>query len=386
MAAAALWVAASINLTAGVVMAARDPSRAADLVTLYGWCRAWALDGSPLYPDPNGSADYPPNAIATLSPLALLSWQSYVVGSLLIALVATLALPYLVTRCTGRRDRSLLLWVTPLFLCWASVRTLLQFSTATMALMFAAVSLARKRPAASGGLLGLALAKPHFAAPIAVWMVLTRHVAVTVVAALVVLAGWILFDAHAHVDLWTMVASYWRVLVSVYSGNEGFIGRTSVRAWALSLAGGSRWGDPIWLVMALLLLIVPCRIAQIDSRRNESSLAGPSLFCVWSMLVFYHDSSHLIMLLPAFVFLLAVDDAATAWQRWSFAAFLQVFLMYDVPNRLGTLQSDHIWLTGLALNFDRLLAIATFVYVAVVWKRLNNVVPVAEHERMAHLG
>jgi hypothetical protein len=336
-----------------------------------------------LYPDPNGSTDYPPNAIVMLSPLSILSWPNYFVACLLIGLVATLLLPLLVSRCTGRRDRPVIVWSTLLFFCWASARTVLQFSTPTMALMFAAVSLVKRKPVASGLLLGLALAKPQFAAPVAVWMLLASHVRALFIAALVVLAGWLAFDAHAHVGLWTMLTSYWNVLVSLYSGNEGFIGRTSVRAWTLALAGGSRWGDVLWLAVAAVLVVVPCRVAVVESRTGGSSLAALSLFCVWSLLVFYHDSSHLTMMLPAFVFLLTVEDTSSVWQRWSFLAFLQMFLTYDVPNRLGAGQLNNPALTALALNFDRLLAMATFVYVAILWRRLNRVAPVgAEKERV----
>ena len=358
-------------------MAWREPARASDLLTLYGWCRAWALTGSPLYPDPNGSTDYPPNAIVMLSPLSILSWPTYLVTCLLMGLVATLLLPYLVTRCAGRGSRTVTVWATLLFLCWASARTLLQFSTPIMALMFAAVALVESKPIASGLLLGLALAKPQFAAPVAAWMLLSSHVRAPFVAAVVVLAGWIAFDAHAHLGLLTTLTSYWNVLVSVYSGSEGFIGRTSVRAWTLALAGGSRWGDGLWLVAAAVLSLVPCRVAMVDSRSGGSSGAALSLFCIWSLLVFYHDSSHLIMMLPAFVFLLAAEDTSNARQRWYFLGFLQVFLMYDVPNRLGTHSLNSAALTALALNFDRLLAIATFVYVARVWRRLPRRVPVA---------
>ena len=381
MAAAAVGLAATVNLTAGAVMAWRDPSRASDLLTLYGWCRAWALAGAALYPDPNGSTDYPPNAIVVLSPLSILSWPIYFVTCLLIGLVATLLLPLLVARCTGRR--SVIVWSTLLFLSWASARTLLQLSTPMMALMFAAVSLVERKPVASGLLLGLALAKPQFAAPVAVWMLLASHVRALVIAALVVVAGWIAFDAHAHVGLWTLLTSYWNVLVSLYSGNEGFIGRTSVRAWTLALAGGSRWGDVLWLTAAAVLVIVPCRVAVVESRTGGSSLAALSLFCLWSLLVFYHDSSHLTMMLPAFVFLLAAEDSPSLRQRWSFLVFLQIFLMYDVPNRLGARHLNNPALTAFTLNFDRLLVMATFVYVAIVWRRLNRGVPVGQTERVA---
>jgi hypothetical protein len=270
-----------------------------------------------------------------------------------------------------------------LFLCWASARTLLQFSTPTMALLFAAVGLVDRKPVAGGVLLGLALAKPQFAAPVAVWMLFASHVRALFIAALVVLAGWIAFDAHAHVGLWTTLTSYWNVLVSLYSGNEGFVGRTSVRAWALTLAGGSVWGDWLWLTAAALLLVVPCRVAVVESRTGRQSLAALSLFCVWSLLVFYHDSSHLILMLPAFVFLLAAEDTSIDRQRWSFLAFLQVFLMYDVPNRLGARQLDNPAWTAVVLNFDRVLALATFVYVAILWRRLNREAAVAaENERI----
>jgi hypothetical protein len=107
------------------------------------------------------------------------------------------------------------------------------------------------------------------------------------------------------------------------------------------------------------VMIVPCRVAVVESRTGGSSLAALSLFCLWSLLVFYHDSSHLTMMLPAFVFLLAADDRSSTRQRWSFLALLQVFLMYDVPNRLGTRHVNDPALTAFILNFDRLLAMAT---------------------------
>jgi hypothetical protein len=40
-------------------------------------------------------------------------------------------------------------------------------------------------------------------------------------------------------------------------------------------------------------------------------------------------------------------------------------------------------LTAFTLNFDRLLVMATFVYVAIVWRRLNRGVPVGQTERVA---
>src|SRR5262249_46789585 len=144
-----------------------------------------------------------------------------------------------------------------------------------------------------------------------------------------------------------------------------------IRAWTVMLAGSAGSGDLLWICAAAALLIVPCRTAIRESR-TDLVPAAPSLFCAWSLLAFYHDSSHMIMLLPVFVFLLSLDDPRTERFRWRFAAFLQVFLMYDVPNRLGNRLSDHPVLTVLALNFDRCLVIATFLYVAMLSERRSR--------------
>ena len=66
-----LAAAACVNLLAGVTIALRDPGRASDLQAMYGWCRAWLIDGQSLYTGPEAVTDYPPNAIVLLSPLAL---------------------------------------------------------------------------------------------------------------------------------------------------------------------------------------------------------------------------------------------------------------------------------------------------------------------------
>ena len=34
----------------------------------------------------------------------------------------------------------------------------------------------------------------------------------------------------------------------------------------------------------------------------------PSLFCLWSLLAFYHDTNNLIMMGPAFVFVWFLDE------------------------------------------------------------------------------
>src|SRR5258705_6028698 len=134
-----LAAAACVNLAAGATIALRDPARASDLRMMYGWCRAWLIDGQSLYAGPEAVVDYPPNAIVLLSPLALVParWlvPLWTAGALALAPV----LPWLVLRCAARRGQPALAAAVSalLYLCWAAPRTLLQFSLASLTLAFA---------------------------------------------------------------------------------------------------------------------------------------------------------------------------------------------------------------------------------------------------------
>jgi hypothetical protein len=122
------------------------------------------------------------------------------------------------------------------------------------------------------------------------------------------------------------------------------------------------------------MLIVPCRLAVRDSHwsTTRSGLAAPSVFCLWSLLTFYHNSNNLIMMLPAFVFLLLVDDPGTVRQRWFSVALLQIVLMFDVPTRLGAVAPALGGFRVAILDFDRLVVLLTFVYIVILWHALRR--------------
>ena len=366
-------VAAGLNLAVGVALALGQPARASDLSIMYDWCRIWLLDGHRLYAGPDASTDYPPNAIVMLSPLALLSWRWVVPVWTAVALALTPLLPYLVVRCTSHRRLFAAAVPMLLFFCWGSVRTLLQFSLLSMTLMFASVLFVNSRWRASGIFLGLALAKPHIAGPIALWAVLTKRFRVVAVAGVVVLAGCAAYDARVHETPLATLEGYWRVLVATYSGPEGLTGLTSVRAWAYAVTADPGWADTLWALAAGLMLIVPSRLAVRDSQRSAegSGMAVPSLFCLWSLLTFYHNGNNLIMMLPAFVFLLLVNDPETLRQRWFSAALLQAVLMFDVPIRLKAFAPARGWLRILILDFDRFVVLVTFVYIVTLFHQLK---------------
>ena len=366
-------VAAALNLAVGFALALRQPARASDLLEMYDWCRTWLLRHQ-LYTGPYAVTDYPPNAIVMLSPLALLPWRWVVPIWTAAALALTPLLPYVVVRCAShKRLFTAAAMPTLLFLCWGSVRTLLQFSLLSMTLLFASVLLADTRWAVSGIFLGLALSKPHIAGPIALWAVLTKRIRVVVVAGIVVLAGLAVYDARVQENPFVTMNGYWRVLVKVYGGAEGYMGLTSVRAWAYAITADPRWADTLWALAAGLLLIVPSWLAVGDSHPSSADrrMGILSVFCLWSLLIFYHNGNNLIMMLPAFVFLLLVDDPQTARQRWLFAAFLQAVLMFDVPTRLKAFAPARGWLRILVLDFDRFVVLATFVYIATLLHRLE---------------
>ena len=98
----------------------------------------------------------------------------------------------------------------------------------------------------------------------------------------------------------------------------------------------------------------------------------PSLFCLWSLLAFYHNTNNLIMMLPAFVFVWFLDDRTASPRHWLPIGLLQAALMFDVPTRLGPRMSHESWAKAAVDDFDRYLVLASFGYVAWRWHRLTR--------------
>jgi len=367
-------VYAAANLLAGVWLALVQPSRARDLSMIDEWCRGWLFHGQELYVDPHATTDYPPNAIVTLAPLALMpkAWLAPVSAAITFCVSPLLA--YLVVRLVcPRAPPGAALVPTLLFLCWGGVRTLLEFSRLSMTLAFLASIHPDRRPVASGVSLGLALAKPHIAGPMMLWAIFTRRTRLVAVAVTVVAVLFALYCARARVGPLGVVTGYGRILLSFYSGADALVGRTSLRPWWIALAGHQAVGDILWSVGALVLLIVPCAIAMRD--RNVSDLrsaAAPALFCLWSLLTIYHIGNNLILVLPAFVFLLLLDDPATVWWRTGVASAIQIAMMLDIPVHLASRVPEHGALFLIARDFDRVVVLVTFVSVALLWRRLEQ--------------
>lgn len=367
-----LGLGATVNLGVAFTLAVRQPHRASDLATMYEWCRDWMFYAGSLYLGPEAATDYPPNAVVMLSPLALIPWRWLVPMWAAIALALTPSLPYLIARAILRVSRPAALFATLLFCCWASARTLLQFSLLSLVLAGVSAALADSSPRSGGIALGLALAKPHIAGPVALWALCTRRYRIVLLAAGVALGLSAAYDLRLPESPLATWPGYARVLESIYSGSQGAVGRTSIRAWTNAVADAP-WADVYWLCTSGALLIVLCAMTSRDVRQASGvsgRLAAPATFCLWSLLTFYHNANNLILMLPAFLFVMFVDDRGPTRQRWIAIAILQVALMGDVPMRLEFLAPASGRLRFAISNFDRFLVLGTLVYVIALWRQV----------------
>jgi hypothetical protein len=101
-------------------------------------------------------------------------------------------------------------------------------------------------------------------------------------------------------------------------------------------------------------------------------MAVPGLFCLWSLLVIYHNGNNMILMLPAFAFLWFREARPTTLSYWLPIAVLQGVLMYDVPVRLHTVAPAHGWIRMAVDHFDRAAVLATFAYVSAIWYRMTR--------------
>jgi hypothetical protein len=362
---------AAVNLGTGVALALTQQARAVDLLLVQGWCRAFLFDGQPLYFGAPAGVDYPPNAIVLFAPLALVPPGWLVPAWIAITLFLTPVLAYVVVRCVSRQlPLQIIAPAVLLFLCWGGVRTLLELSRLCLTLGCVAVLIADSRPLASGVCLGLALAKPHIAGPIWLWTAVTGRARVAMVAALVVAAGVAAFCVRVQASPVDIVAGWTHNVRLLYSGADTFIGRTSLRAWWHAFVPDVGMADALWLIAALALLAVPCRMARSDaSNFGERPQAARALFCLWSLLTVFHLGNNLILMLPAFTVLLLSTDAATRRLRLTMAAIVQFAMMFDIPVHLRRFDPGNGVASVLIRDFDRIVVLMTFCFVAFVWRR-----------------
>ncbi|HZT75691.1 MAG TPA: glycosyltransferase family 87 protein [Vicinamibacterales bacterium] len=372
---AALAIVAAVNLGVGLGLSLARPGSAGDLEAVRGWCRDWLFRGTRLYSVYGGGTDYPPNAIVVFSPIALVPSSMLAPLWSILSLALTPIVAVFVVRSSNiRARRTAIAIATMLFCCWGGVRFYLQFTRLCLTFAFLALLLMDSRPDVSGACLGLALAKPHIAGPIALWTLLMKRTRVVAVAAAVALAGLLIYDVRVLSNPIGTLTHWAGVLRALYGGPDALIGRTSIKPLVAALVPGTNWDDAAWVAASASLMLLPGAMTLRDAGRPVSprSFAAAAMFCLWSLLSVFHLGHNFTMALPAFVFLLLVDDPPSRAWRWTVAAMMQVVLMLDVPIHVAPLLRPGSFGAAVATNADRIVVLTAFVAIALEWRRLGD--------------
>jgi hypothetical protein len=407
---------AVLNLAAGVVMSS-VPERQNDLKTIERWGRAWLVNGSNVYRLDEEQVDYPPHAIVVLSPLGLLPetvsvpiWASLnlALSVLAVYLAVRTARPkapltaialgarssdaerapsrrapraaiFEIISVFSRRSRPTrsvfgypdTLLAMAMFLCWGGFRTLLQFSLLTLTLGLAAIVLADRRPARSGICLGLSLMKPQIAIPFVLWAVFTRRLRVLIVAATVVVGGFLVYCLRAWVSPVAVVVRYTEILgTSYWDPTTDLVGLAQARPLVALVMSRPGSVNAVVTALALVLLAGICALGYLEGRdRPTLMFSAPALAGVWSLMTFYHLTYGFILLLPVATLLLWVDDPGSQVLRARIFWVLQAGLMFDVPGlwrRFGVPLHLPSSVDAVLLHADRVLIAVLFAAVTVL--------------------
>lgn len=364
-----IWAAiAFVNLAVGVAVALQPES--ADFRTMIGWARQWLIEGHNVYA-PDIVVDYPPHAIVLLSPLGTLPASAALPLWMILNLGLVVIAPYFAARFFAPHApfRTILLPIL-MFASWWGSHTLVQFSLLALTFSMAALSLAERRPLASGICLGLGLMKPQVAVPVFLWTLFTRRWRIAVVALITAAAGVALFCLRVGAEPIGVVRRWVEILRFYYMGDTPLTGASDLRPFIHSLISNVYEVDAIAVFIGLALLAGISVAGFLEGRwRRRSLYAAPPLAACWSLLTFYHLSYGFVVLLPAFMLLFFNDTQRTRLRKAVFW-LLQIGLMIDIPGvarRAGV--SAGIPLRAAIANADRALILLLFVgLVTLAWQ------------------
>lgn len=367
---------AVLNLSAAVVITSW-PERQTDLDTIQRWGGNWLLRGDDVYATDWDYPDYPPHAIALLSPLGMLSlvwavptWS--VINLALVFVAAYLALRHVRPRLSPSEAALPVL----MFLCWSGSRTLLQFSLLALTFGLASAVLADRRPLWSGVCLGLALMKPQIAAPFLVWALLAKRWTSVAMAFGIIAAGFGVYCARATVHPVDVIVNYASILQHLYAGEALMLGLAQLRP-AFQIVASAPAVDAMSLAAAAVLFGAVCGVAWTERRLDDRiRLAAPPMVALWSLLTFYHLTYGFLILLPLAARLLYTEIPDTRVFRRRLFWSLQLGLMFDVPgwsSRLVPLLSIPGWVDILLGHFDRALMLAIYAATGVLAVRTARI-------------
>ena len=389
-----LWLLLGIaNVTAGVLIALRV-QQSPDVTTVTQWCRTWIQGVNP-YPGSMLRTNYPPYALALLSPLALVPPQLLKGLWAITSVGLAVAAGYLGLRITGanRLTAQTLRLPVGFFLAWESVRIGLglgQFTLLAMVCGFGAVIY--RGTIGRGMLLGLALLKPQIGAAFVLWALLEGSIVSVVWAIVPIVCGTLLFAARLGQHPLTVVGLYGSVLREELAVPAFRQGALELRPLIHDLIPQAAVADVLHLMIVIGSLAMLVVVSRRMSRPNRALFLLP-LTCLWTLMSVYHPTYDLVMLWPAMT-ALSTWYSDTRAKPLAVGALLaiQLVLVVDVPGLWWKLNGrpfpvgDHGLLTTAILHFDRLLVSALFttlVALSLRWQAnrkpvaLANAIPVS---------
>ncbi len=385
----AFWsIAAACAVTRGFVTSLQ-PNRSGDLHVVYSWVKGWLWQGvsaynpaGPVAPDPWRTihSDYPPYAIAFLSPIALVPEQwvafGWVIINLLLAVVVFL-LAFRLFNPAAPLRKALLPGL--IFLTWVGVRVGLSNGQFTLLMVFfglTAVTIADRRPVLSGLLLGLSIIKPHVGLAFFGWMLVTKRLKPAVVSIGVVLLGTGIYAIRLGQSPLLVVQEYVGV-IQMQFGTEAFASgvfelRPLVHWLVPNYSVAEFLNAAILLTTAAAILWVA--VVKRRSEPRERDLLLLQLCCLWALMAVFHNPYDSILMLPVVFGLYKAAESSLSERARKTATVLlwivQAAMIIDVAGRWRTIRS---WfqLTGyeslgsLISQFDRVLVLSLFVVIAI---------------------
>jgi len=355
-----LVVLAALNVCGGVLLTlARD--QVADLFLVASWLQIW-LSGGHLY-GPGSITDYPPWAIVTLSPLALVPRDWLVAVWIVFNLGLAAVIVWRLATISHENAASVrnLAW---LLAATGTIRQLLQFSHLSYAL--AIVGAFTASPLVGGLLVGVSLMKPQIGGVVWLWLVLRRDWRRAAYALPVPLILTAVYIAVAPIGLLDLVSGYRAAITSQYGDPSGLPGQSDLRLWLWRL-----WPDPsvnaVLSGLVLAGLLVPLVMAVVRRRADGRDMELLGLCGAISLLAVRHLSYDFLLLLPVLVAWRCPPCAATRHAPPGMFFGLAALLVAAVPSwaKLALAHSAPPE-TRLFLELDRVMCIA--VWAALSWR------------------
>lgn len=298
-----------------------QPHRLADLNRIVLWTGQW-LRGAHVY-GPDSNVDYPPWAIVTLSPLALVP-SSALPG---LWVIGNLAALIFVARSLARPRAVMFLLIAA-----GALRTLNQFSLMALALALAGTC-------GDGPLrplwLGLSLMKPQIGGVFLLQAAWRRQWKLVAAASLVPLVLLVVYSARAHVSVFAVLSAYAQSIGAQYG--DVFLGQTEITPWLRA-----EW--PRVSAAALTLFVAVVVFVPLARAKPLLGLALASLLSL------RHLSYDLILLLPW----VATLSGAALW--------VTACLLIADPSAVATALAPQ---SLLSRHGDRLCLFALWVWCAV---------------------